>query len=103
MKLIAAPLVVSVGRLTRRSEPTQIPLLIVNRLRTPDIVHNRITKRPTVRRPDLPTVVELVIVVGVALRTRIERALSRTEIGSPVFCMTIDTTDSRSLVRLDHR
>ena len=55
------------------------------------------------RRPNLATVVEFLIAVVVTLRTRIERAFRRTKLRTAVLRMTIDTTDPRRLVRLDHR
>ena len=54
------------------------------------------------RRPNPATVVEFLILVVVTLRTRLQRAFRRTKFRALMLRMTIDTTDSRSFMRLDH-
>ena len=103
MKLVAAPLLIRIGRQTHHRELSQIPLLIVDRLRAPLSIHYRVSKCPTVRRANLATVVEFLIGIVVTLRTRIERALSRTKLRALMLRMAINTTDSRRFVWLDHR
>ena len=103
MELVAAPLIVSVSRLARNTEFSQVPAFVVDRLRTPRTIHKRITKRAAVRRADFPPVVHLWIGVCMALRTRSECARGRTKPRAFVLRMTIDTPDPRSFVRLDHR
>ena len=95
MKLIAAPLLIRIRRLARGPELSQIPLFIIDRLRTPLPVNQRITKRATVRRPDFAVVV--------TSSTRIERALLRAKLRTLVLSVTIYTPDSRGRVRLDRR
>ena len=55
------------------------------------------------RRPDLAAVVNLLITVRVALRTRSQRARGRTEIYTLMLGMTINTADARYFMWLDHR
>ena len=55
------------------------------------------------RRSDLATIVKLVIPIIVALRTRSQCPCCRTELRTSMFRMTINTTNARNLMRLDHR
>jgi len=55
-----------------------------------------------VRRSNLATVVNLLIAIGVTLRTRRQRARRRTEARALMLRMTINTADTRRFMRLDH-
>ena len=103
VKLITAPLFISVRRLARGPELPQLPIVIADRLRTPRTIYHRITKRAAVRRANLPPVVEFLIPIVVTRSTRSKRAGLSTELRTLVFCVTINTTDPGSLVWLDHR
>ena len=103
MKLVAAPLFIRITRLTRNSELSQVPTLVVNRLRIPRTIHNRVTKRASVRRTDFAPVVDLLIRVRVTLGAGSERACGRAKPRAFVLRMTIDASDPRSVVLLDYR
>ena len=103
MKLIAAPFLIRIRRLTRGPELSQIPFLIIDRLRTPLPIYHRITKRAAVRCADFATIEHLLISVVMTSSTRIERALLRAKLRTLVLCVTINTPDSRGRVRLDRR
>lgn len=102
MKLVAAPLFIRVSRLACNSELSQVPAFVIDRLRTPRTIHNRITERAAVRRADFAAVVELLIAAGMTLRARRKRARGRTKSRAFVFRMAINAPDSRGFVRLDH-
>ena len=102
MKLVAAPLFIRITRLTRNSELSQVPTLVVNRLRIPRTIHNRVTKRASVRRSDFAPVVDLLIRVRVTLGAGSERACGRAKPRAFVLRMTIDTPNPDSFMRLDH-
>lgn len=55
------------------------------------------------RRSNLATVINLLIAVTVTLRTCGQGAPLRTKLHTLMFGMTINTTDSSSFMRLDHR
>ena len=102
MKLIAAPLLIRVIRKSHDAELSQLPVFMVNRLRAPRTLHHRISKRATVRRPNLAAVINPRITVSVTLRTRRQRARRRTKLNALMFSMTINTADSRRFMRLEH-
>jgi hypothetical protein len=102
MKLVAAPLLIRVSRQSHNAEFPQTPLLVVDRLCAPFTIHDRITKRATVRRSNLATVVNFLIAIIVTLRTRREGARRRTEAHALMFGMTINTADTRRFMRFDH-
>ena len=56
VKLVAAPLLIRISRQAHHRQLSQIPLLIIDRLRAPRTIHHRITKRATVRRSHLAAV-----------------------------------------------
>ena len=55
------------------------------------------------RRPNLAAVKDLLIIIRVTLRTRREGTRFRTKLHALMLGMTIDTTNPRGFVRLDHR
>ena len=55
------------------------------------------------RRPNLTTVIELLITIVVTLRTRSQRARRRTKLRASMLRVTINTADTRRFVWLDHR
>ena len=54
------------------------------------------------RRPNLATVVQLLIAISVTLRARRQRARRRTKLHTPVFGVTVNTTNASGCMRLDH-
>jgi len=55
------------------------------------------------RRPNLAAVIDLLIPIRVALRTRRQRTSLGTKLHALMLGMTINTTYPRGFVRLDHR
>src|SRR5688500_6129681 len=103
MKLIAAPLLIRVSRHARRPQLSQLPVVIINRLRTPRTIDHRISNRATVRCPHFAAVVELLIAVVMTRRTRSEGAGNSTKLRARMFSVAIDTTNPGRFMRLDRR
>jgi len=94
MKLVAAPLLIRVGRLTNRRKFSQRPIVIADRFRTPPTIHDWITECAAVRCPNLA--------VGVTASARSQRRLCRTEVRTAMLVVTINAANARGFVRLDH-
>ena len=103
MKLVAAPLLVRICRLALSPELSQLPIFIIDRLRTPRTIYDRITKRAAVWSSNLAPVVESLITVVMTCGTRRKRTSFRTKLHALMLCVTINTTDPGRRVRLDHR
>ncbi len=103
MKLVAAPLFIRIRRQARGPKLSQLPIFITNRLRTPRTIHHRITECAAVRCSNLPPVVKLLITVVVTRGTWGKRSSLRAKLRALVLCVTINTTNPRGLVWLDHR
>src|SRR6476646_10727515 len=102
MKLLAAPLVVSILRQTHYSDLFQCPIVGVRPFPFPLPVTHRIAKRAPVRRANLPTVVKIQICVVVAFSTRRQRRLRGLKLRTPVFSMAGDAPYSRRGVRFNY-
>ena len=85
VKLFALPFRIIVGGQTNDWDLLQLPLVIVYRLVTPDIVHYWITDGPPVRSADSLAIVELMIAVVVAAGTSRQCSDSGFEVGAFVF------------------
>lgn len=101
MKLLAAPILVSVARQACYGNLLQCPLAVVQSFPIPLSIHHRVAKRPSMGRTDLATVVRILVRIIVAFSTRQQRSLSRFELRSAVLGMTGNTADARSRVGLN--